>query len=294
MRAYGGEAGAVSVPTAEGPVQVWGFAATAAGFSRGFNDDRDFPGPVFEFTQGQAATMALTNSSSALNHTIHPHGLDANMQNDGVPQTSSPVLPGASNTYQFVAPFAGTYFYRCHVDTALHVEMGMVGAIIVRPPSGAANRAWDDGPTFEKEYIWQLNTFDTRWHTAGTTGSGTLRYRPNVFMINGRDGAAPLTDPTTAISAPQGTKVLLRLISYGQMPAVVDLGGVPFEVIASDGRPFKQEAVTGQSTWLISPGERYDLLLTLPAAGVRQAIVTYLNIRSTGAVGSVETSITST
>lgn len=238
--------------------------------------------------------MALTNSSTTLTHTLHPHGLDTNTQNDGVPETSPAVLPGASNTYQFMAPFAGTYFYRCHVDAALHVEMGMVGAIIVRPPSGATNLAWDGGPSFQREYIWQLHTFDSRWHTAATTGPGTLRYRPDVFMINGRDGNAPLTDSTTAISAPQGTRVLLRLISYGQMPAVVDLGGVPFEVIASDGRPFKEGAVTGQSTWRISPGERYDLLLTLPAPGVRQATVTYLNIRSTGAVGSVATSITST
>lgn len=293
MRAYAGGMGADPVQTTAGPVPVWGFAATATGFSRGFNGDRDFPGPVFEFIQGQAATMTLTNTSM-LNHTIHPHGLDVDTQNDGVPQTSFAVAPMASNTYRFIAPFAGTYMYHCHVDAALHVEMGMVGAVIVRPPSGATNLAWEGGPSFQREYIWQLHTFDTRWHTAGTTGPGTLRYRPNVFMINGRDGNAPLTDPTTAINAPQGTKVLLRLIGFGQMPAVVDLGGVPFDVIASDGRAFKQGAITGQSTWRISPGERYDLLLTLPAAGVRQATVTYLNIRSTGAVGSVQTSITST
>lgn len=226
-----------------------------------------------------------------LGHTIHPHGLDVDTANDGVPQTSAAVPSMGNFTYRFVAPFAGTYLYHCHVDAALHVEMGMYGAVIVRPPNGATNTAWEGGPAFTKEYIWQLHTFDTAWHAATTTGDQTVRYRPDVFMINGRDGANLLNDTATAITAPQGARVLLRLISYGYAPAVVDLGGVTFDVIASDGRPLKS-FVTGQTRWEILPGERYDLLLTMPAAGARQAVVRYRNIRDTAELGSATTTIT--
>ena len=277
----------LTIATTVGTVPVW----VINGASGGFNDDRIVPGPVIELTQGQAASITLRNASM-LPHTIHPHGLDVNTQNDGVPQTSFAVQPMGSYAYQFIAPFAGTYLYHCHVDAALHFEMGMYGAVIVRPASGSTSLAWDGGPSFSREYIWQLHTFDTRWHTTRQSGPQTQRYRPDVFMINGRDGAATQSDTTTAISATQGSRVLLRVICYGYMPTVVDLGGVLFDVIASDGRPLPAPIV-GQTTWRITPGERYDLLLTMPAAGVRTATVGFQNIRGSAVIGTAQTTITS-
>ncbi len=295
-------AGGPTVTMANGTaVRVW----TLNGAATGFNGDRIVPGPVIELTQGQAAALTL---NSGMPHTIHPHGLDVNTANDGVPQTSGFVAGtmmfpiqqpgqvggnlGSPFTYRFTAPFAGTYLYHCHVDAALHFEMGMYGAVIVRPPSGATNVAWDGGPSFAKEYIWQLSTFDSRWHTQSQTGTGTRRYVPNFFMINGRDGSNLLTDTTTAINAPQASRVLVRLISYAYAPAIVDLGGVPFDIIASDGRPLRS-FIANQTTWRIMPGERYDLLITMPTAGARQATVTFQNIRGTATLGMAQTSITS-
>lgn len=248
---------------------------------------------MLEFIQGQPSILEMSNESS-LNHAIHLHGLDLGTSKYATAGASTAVPPTGTGTYRFTPRFAGTYFYHCNTDTALRMEMGMVGAMIVRPASGATNLVWDGGPAFDREYIWQLQTFDTRWHSAEQSGPGTLRYRPDVFMINGRDGAAPRADPTTAIRAARGSKVLLRLISYGQMPALVDLGGVPFDVIAADGRPLKQAPIKGKSAWRINPGERYDLMLTLSLEGVRQARVTYLNIRGNDTVGSVRTTITAT
>lgn len=278
----------MSIATSVGRVRVW----VLNGAATGFNNDRVVPGPVIELAQGQPAAITLTNMSMA-SHTIHPHGLDVDTLNDGVPATSFAVPPMGSNTYRFTAPFAGTYFYHCHVDAALHAEMGMYGAVIVRPPSGAINVAWDGGPAFDREYLWQMSTFDSRWHTATQTGPATMRYRPNVFLLNGRDGAGPAADSATAISAPQGARVLLRLINYGYMPASVNLGGITFDVIASDGRPLKS-AIAGQTTWAILPGERYDLLITMPAAGARPVTVSYQNIRGTTIVGTAQTTVTST
>lgn len=282
-------------------VPVWTLNSSGA---LGFNGDRVVPGPLIELVQGQQAAITL---SSMMPHTIHPHGLDVDTANDGVPQTSGFVGAGAMMggdfgrvqglrslgspfTYRFTAPFAGTYFYHCHVDAALHMEMGMYGAVIVRPAGGNANVAWDGGPAFDTEYVWQLHTFDSRWHSQSVTGTGTLRYQPDFFMINGRDGASLLNDSTTAIRAPAGSRVLLRLLNVGYMPALVNLGGLQFQVIASDGRPLR--TTRSAATQRIAPGERYDLLLTLPAPTTTSARVDYQNIRGTRVLGTATTSIT--
>jgi FtsP/CotA-like multicopper oxidase with cupredoxin domain len=288
---------------------VWYFAGNGTA-GNGFNGDRVLPSPVIEAVQGQTVQLTLR---SMLPHTIHPHGLDVNQANDGVPETSGfvgmqPMMgnfgrlpPGAASlggsfTYSFTAPFAGTYLYHCHVDTVLHMEMGLYGVLIVRPPDGGMTRAWAGGPAFDKEYLWVLHTMDTTWHVTGmmntaVSGPGTARYRPNVFMINGRDGAALRTDPTVAISGAPGQTVLLRLANPGYLPALVELGGIEFQVIASDGRPLAN--AFGTTSYLVAPGERYDVLFTLPAGGVRSAIVQYQNIRGIGAWGTAATTITS-
>jgi FtsP/CotA-like multicopper oxidase with cupredoxin domain len=245
-------------------------------------------------------------------HSIHWHGLDVDQANDGVPSTSGYVAHhgggyhgggrmnfgrvsdyvnlGSPFTYTFIAPHAGTYMYHCHVDTVLHVEMGMYGTVIVRPADGSANRAWTGGPTFDKEYIWHLHTFDSSWHRNMVSGSNTVRHRPEYFMINGRDGFDTLSDPTTAIEAGPGEKVLIRCTNVGYQLAQVQLGGLLFDVIASDGRPLAETISTTSLT--VAPGERYDVLLTMPSSGIRTATVDYLHIRGDGTLlGTASTSI---
>ena len=109
------------------------------------------------------------------------------------------------------------------------------------------------------------------------SGPRTVRHRPDYFMINGRDGNDTLTDPATAIEAGPGQQVLIRLNNVGYQPALVQLGGLEFDVIASDGRPVAQTLTT--SSLMIAPGERYDILLTMPLSSNRTAMVDYYHIR---------------
>lgn len=283
-------------------------------FGRGFNDDRSVPSPVIEGIEGQLMEVTL---SSMMPHTIHFHGLDVDQRNDGVPSTSGFVAHrhgghggghgdghggssfgrvdgydrlGSQFTYRFVAPHAGTYAYHCHVDTVLHFEMGMYGTVIIRPPDGSTGQAWAGGPRIDKEYVWHLHTFDSSWHDEMVSSSRTVRHRPDYFMINGKDGANTLTDPTTAISGAPGERVLIRANNMGYQPALVELGGLPFQVIASDGRPLPAPFTTDHQ--LVAPGERYDLLVRLPSAGNWVAQIDYLDIRLQRMLGSAGTSIT--
>jgi FtsP/CotA-like multicopper oxidase with cupredoxin domain len=102
---------------------------------------------------------------------------------------------GSPFTYSFPAPHAGTYMYHCHVDTVLHVEIGMYGTVIIRPTDGSNVIVWTGGPAFDKEYIWHLHTFDSSWYSRkGDLGGmadsshATVSHRPDYFIINGRDG----------------------------------------------------------------------------------------------------------
>jgi hypothetical protein len=58
-----------------------------------------------------------------------------------VPDASIAINIGASFTYYYLAPDAGTYFWHCHITPPEHLQMGMVGQLHVRPrqdrvPSG--------------------------------------------------------------------------------------------------------------------------------------------------------------
>ncbi len=95
------------------------------------------PSPVIRVEQGDIVWIQLENSHY-FPHTIHLHGVDhpwvdsSGEGNDGVPQTSDKfVLPGQSRTYEIRPRQPGTFVYHCHVQTHVHLAMGLVGMFVV-------------------------------------------------------------------------------------------------------------------------------------------------------------------
>jgi len=95
------------------------------------------PSPVIRVEQGDTIWIQLENTHY-FPHTIHLHGVDhpwvdsSGEGNDGVPQTSDKfVLPGQSKTYEIRPRVAGTFAYHCHVQTHVHLAMGLVGMFVV-------------------------------------------------------------------------------------------------------------------------------------------------------------------
>jgi hypothetical protein len=110
----------------------------------------NIPGPLVAFDEDDEMFLTLTNVGMIMRpdlfeqHTIHFHGYpNASSFYDGVPDASIAINIGASFTYYYLAPDAGTYFWHCHITPPEHLQMGMVSQLHVRPrqdrvPSGGA------------------------------------------------------------------------------------------------------------------------------------------------------------
>jgi hypothetical protein len=100
----------------------------------------NIPGPLMAFDEDDEFLLTLTNVGMIMRpdlfeqHTVHFHGYpNASSFYDGVPDASLAINIGASFTYYYMAPDAGTYFWHCHITPPEHLQMGMVGWLYVRP-----------------------------------------------------------------------------------------------------------------------------------------------------------------
>ena len=108
----------------------------------------NIPAPLAAFDEDDEFFLTLSNVGMIMRpdlfeqHTVHFHGYpNASSFYDGVPDASVAINIGASFTYYYLAPDAGTYFWHCHITPPEHLQMGMVGQLFVRPrqdrvPSG--------------------------------------------------------------------------------------------------------------------------------------------------------------
>jgi FtsP/CotA-like multicopper oxidase with cupredoxin domain len=100
----------------------------------------NIPAPMMAIDEDDEFFLTLTNVGMIMRpdlfeqHTVHFHGYpNASAFYDGVPDASVAINIGASFTYYYLAPDAGTYFWHCHISPPEHLQMGMVGQIYVRP-----------------------------------------------------------------------------------------------------------------------------------------------------------------
>jgi len=100
----------------------------------------NIPAPLMAIDEDDEFFLTLTNVGMIMRpdlfeqHTVHFHGYpNASSFYDGVPDASVAINIGASFTYYYLAPDAGTYFWHCHITPPEHLQMGMVGQMYVRP-----------------------------------------------------------------------------------------------------------------------------------------------------------------
>ena len=100
----------------------------------------NIPAPLMAIDEDDEFFLTLTNVGMIMRpdlfeqHTVHFHGYpNASAFYDGVPDASVAINIGASFTYYYLSPDAGTYFWHCHITPPEHLQMGMVGQLYVRP-----------------------------------------------------------------------------------------------------------------------------------------------------------------
>jgi FtsP/CotA-like multicopper oxidase with cupredoxin domain len=136
---YNGAIGLVPDPDSTPPNQIDGHVDPRPIMDVGVMNG-NMPAPTMAIDEDDEFFLTLTNVGMIMRpdlfeqHTVHFHGYpNASAFFDGVPDASVAINIGASFTYYYLAPDAGTYFWHCHITPPEHLQMGMVGQIFVRP-----------------------------------------------------------------------------------------------------------------------------------------------------------------
>lgn len=95
------------------------------------------PAPTIEADVGDHVVVEFCNDlpADAGEATLHWHGLEVPATQDGSNISQAPVARGECFDYEFDALRAATYWYHSHIDSNVHVEMGLHGALIIRDPA---------------------------------------------------------------------------------------------------------------------------------------------------------------
>jgi FtsP/CotA-like multicopper oxidase with cupredoxin domain len=248
-------------------------------------DDDHFqsPGPVLCVTQNQTVEVNLTNNLPEASGILFPgqEQVTASGGSAGL-LTTEAAAGGGTVTYSFTASQPGTYLYQSGSDVSKQVEMGLYGALVVRPAAGA-NLAYGATTQFDPnhEYLMLLADIDPDLHHAvevgGTYDVNALRNR--YFTINGRSFPDTIMDNSSVLlpNQPYGALVRIQPDGPGSQPSLIRMINVgalnhPFHPhgnhttqIAQDGRlltsPSGGSAATEHFGETIGSGQTQDFLL---------------------------------
>jgi Multicopper oxidase len=258
------------------------------------------PGPVLCVNQGAHVIVHLHNTLPEPASIVFPgqEGVLAAGGGAGVFTREAAALNG-DVTYEFDASSPGTYIYESGSDPTKQLEMGLYGALIVRP-AGNPDRAYGDSATQfnpEKEYLILLNEIDPDLHHAVETGGAYdfTKLHNRYFAVNGREfpdtiqdngvpwlpnqpyGALvrmqpycnpgnpsdPLNPPTcTAGSTANNLPALIRVINVGELNHPFHPHGNHLREIAQDGRPFGANATSERFGETVGSGQTQDYLFS--------------------------------
>lgn len=200
-----------------------------------------------------------------------------------------------TRTYRFALSKPGTFLYESGADPSVQVQMGIYGALIVRP----ANPAQAYTPTttnpntaFDNEAVLLYSAIDPFLHNAvadNTYGTeafpSTFPYEPKYFLINGKpyqnqlDPLVQHHDPLS-IGAPGGNGTLLRFLNADLIAHVPSFLDTYVSVIGEDGNLLPYPRVN--HTLLMPSGKTLDAILVSAAPGKIPLIDRRLYVNNNG------------
>jgi FtsP/CotA-like multicopper oxidase with cupredoxin domain len=183
------------------------------------------PGTEIRVQEGNTLRVHLKNELPEPT-TIHWHGIPLPNPMDGVPGvTQNAVQPGQSFTYEFKVNHPGTYLYHSHQQSAIQVDKGLFGALIVE----------EKNKSYDRDHVV---IFD-RFGISGKIGS----YIPTLKVKNGE-------------------RIRVRFINIGRSTYGIYVNDTDYKVTHTDGQPINEPGILNNHIVPIGPGERYDIEFT--------------------------------
>jgi FtsP/CotA-like multicopper oxidase with cupredoxin domain len=246
-------AGSDYLMTGEGNlVRFWGLANGTGPIQ--------YPAPTLILDQGVPVTISLTNTLPVATSLVFPGQVGVTSSGGSPGLLAAEAAPsGGTVSYAFTPATPGTYIYQSGTSPELQIEMGIVGAIIVRPAGFVASAPTAYGSadsSYTDEFLFLMTEMDPRIHdtvdqhgVAGLLAADYLSdYRPNYWFLNGRN--APDTMLEAGSGAPwlphqpyncmpmmhPGDRLLVRGILGGREQHPLHLHANHFRILARDGQ----------------------------------------------------------
>jgi FtsP/CotA-like multicopper oxidase with cupredoxin domain len=176
------------------------------------------PGPTIQIQQGDRVRIIFENKLPE-STTVHWHGLEVPIEQDGVPYISQkPIPPGEKYVYEFTVHQEGTFFYHAH--TAMQEMIGQIGLFIAHPKTPYHPHVDHDFGIILQE--WAVLPANTVPNTAA------MEF--NWLTFNGVSGPA-----ITPMIVRLGSRVRLRIVNLGMDHHPIHLHGNQFVLTGTEG-----------------------------------------------------------
>lgn len=272
-------------------IYMWSYATSGESFQ--------LPGPTLCVTAGDHVTVILHNTLPEPASMMFPGQTDVRADgNPAQPQVTAGSMtsmvqaadtPSGTDpdtvTYEFTAGGPGTYLYSSGTNSSVQLNMGMYGALVVRPAShpDQVNDRADSAFNPDHEYLYMLSEVDPDLHLAVERGEpfDVTAYNARYFLINGRSMPDTLAPNKAAWLPSQPYGALVHIQPYDEqtnpLPALIrylNAGAVnyPFHphgsderVVNSDGHSTSGSDGSDQSYLKfdldVQPGQSLDALM---------------------------------
>ena len=259
-----------------GSYLMWGYALDGG--------TMQYPGPTMDVNEGDTVTVNLINQLSVPVSIVFPGNVGVTATGDSNGLLTKEADPnGGTASYSFTAAHPGTYLYYSGTNPALQVEMGLVGAMIIRPSGQPPGENWAYNhldSQYDYEYLFLITEMDPVVHEMAQCGKwdqiDLTAYWPVLWFLNGRNAPDTLmpsnfpllpTQPYNCLPRMHpGDRILLRFVGGGRDLHPFHPHGNNFLQIARDGRLLSSAPAAGADlavsnfTLAVAPGQTADTI----------------------------------